>query len=56
MRRWFVNYENLASTGVVNERTIAWLLKHNFQEVDKNEYERVRDIVRNDIIEKLNKN
>ena len=45
MRRWFVNYETFACTGVTNERIVEWLLKHNFQEVDKAEYDRIKAIV-----------
>ena len=45
MRRWFVNYETLACTGVIDNCTIQWLLKHNFQEVDKQEYDRIKAIV-----------
>lgn len=45
MRRWFVNYETFACTGVTNERIVEWLLKHNFQEVDKQEYDRIKAIV-----------
>lgn len=45
MRRWFVNYETLCCNGVTNERTIEWLLKHNFKEVDKVEYDRIKALV-----------
>ena len=45
MRRWFVNYETLCCTGVIDNYTIQWLLKHNFQEVDKQEYDRIKAIV-----------
>ena len=45
MRRWFVNYETLCCTGVIDNCTIQWLLKHNFQEVDKTEYDRIKAIV-----------
>ena len=45
MRRWFVNYETLCCTGVIDNCTIQWLLKHNFQEVDKQEYDRIKAIV-----------
>ena len=45
MRRWFVNYEKLSCTGVVDNCTIQWLLKNNFQEVDKQEYDRIKAIV-----------
>ena len=45
MRRWFVNYETLACTGIIDNCTIQWLLKNNFQEVDKQEYDRIKAIV-----------
>ena len=45
MIRWFVNYETFGCTGVTNKCTIEWLLKHNFKEVDKAEYDRIKAIV-----------
>ena len=45
MRRWFVNYETLCCTGVIDNCTIQWLLKKKNKEKDKQEYERIKAIL-----------